>query len=392
MPGPLSGIRVLDFTFYQQGPYATVMLSDMGAEIIKVEPPGRGDPGRGGVAQRGNRSYFIAHDRGKKSITLDLKHPKGRAIALQLAERCDVAVHNFRQGVMERLGLGYEDLRAVNPRIIYAAASGFGPLGPMRQKPGFDIVGQALGGIMSVTGSEVAMPAGAAIGDQVGAMVLAYGIVCALLGRELHGIGQAVDVSLYGSQIALQSWEITQASLTGVLPPRAGRGHPLIGGLWGTYDTADGSLVIGGVGEARWPGFVRALGMEEAMADPRFATREARAEHQAELLETVRKRFRERATREWIAALEAEDIPCAPVQNYLDVLNDEQALANGYITTLDHPERGRIKIVGSPVQMSVTPVGPQSPPPELGQHTEELLLELGYTWEQIAALRAEGVI
>ncbi len=392
--GPLSGIRVLDFTMYQQGPYATVLLSDMGAEIIKVEPPGAGEPGRGvgAVGQAGTRPYFVAHDRGKKSITIDLKAPEGREAVLKLAATCDVAVHNYRPGVMERLGLAYEDLKAVNERIVFAAASGFGPKGALREKPGFDIAGQAMGGIMSTTGTDVPVPAGAAIGDQTGAIVLALGIVSALMARELHGAGQSVDVSLYGTQIALQSWEITQASMTGKATPRAGRSHPYIGGLWGTYDTSDGALVIAGVGEKRWPGFCAALGLPELPEDERFREPMKRYENMAALLPIVQAKFKERATAEWLPLLEAEDMICSPVQDHLQVLADPQAEANGYITSLELAGIGAVKIPGSPISMSGTPVEPRSPPPELGQHTEEVLLDLGYDWDGIARLREKGVI
>ena len=402
---PLEGVKVLDFTIMQQGPSSTVLLSDMGAEIWKVEPVGTGEQGRNVLsevpkavnsgASRTVSSYFLALDRGKKSITLNLKNPKARGVALKLAEQCDAMVSNFRPGVMDRLGLGYEDVRAVNPTIVYASASAFGSQGKMRSKPGFDLVGQAMGGIMvsnQIANSiESPFPAGAAVGDQGGGMILAFGIVTALLGKQLHGVGQALDVSLYGSQIFLQSWEITQTSLSGLRPPRAYPGHNLVGGLYGSYDTADGSLVMVGVGEVRWPGFCRSMGLEELLEDPRFKVHKDREAHRAELVEIVRARLKEKTTKEWMPLLEANDIMCAPVQTYQEVLDDKQAWENGYITTLDYPDLGPIKVAGSPVRMNEMTVGPQGPPPEIGQHTEEILLEAGYTWDEVVALRDEGV-
>ena len=226
MAGPLEGIRVLDFTIAQQGAYATLLLSDMGAEVLKVEPPGRGEVGRmlGMDRKRGFSCYFFALNRGKKGLVLDLKSSKGRDVALRLARDCDVVAHNFRPGVMEKLGLGYDAIRSVNPRVIYAGASAFGTKGPLGWKPGNDILAQAMGGIMSVTGSdETPLPVGIAVADHIGAVTLALGIVSALLARERTGVGQQVECSLLGSLIAAQSWELTHHMITQELPAKAGR-------------------------------------------------------------------------------------------------------------------------------------------------------------------------
>ena len=250
MPGPLDGIRVLDFTIAQQGPYATLLLADMGAEVIKVEQPGHGEVGRviGIHRKTGFSAYFLAINRGKKSLTLELKSPMGREIALRLARDCDVVAHNFRPGVMEKLGLGYDAFRAVNPRVIYAGASAFGAKGPLGTKPGNDILAQAMTGLMSVTGDgEAPVPAGAAIADHVGALTLALGIISALFARERAGAGQQVECSLLASLIAAQSWEVTHYMMSGELPAKAGRGHTHLPWLWYTYRTADGWLAIGGV-------------------------------------------------------------------------------------------------------------------------------------------------
>ncbi len=396
MAGALDGITILDFTWFQQGPYATVILSDFGARILKVEAPGHGDPGRGIQQGRADNAspYFIAHDRGKESLTLDLKTEAGREVIRRLVPKVDVLIHNFRPGVMERLGLGYDDMLALNARLIYASGSGYGSSGPKANWPGFDIIGQAMGGLMSVTGEDdgYPTPAGAAIADQLGAITLAYGILAALLARERGGTGQRVDVSLYGSQVALQAWEIDQFSISRKVTPRAGRGHPLIRGIWGCFRTTDGYFTVGGVGEARWPRFCTATGCEALMTDERFRTSADRLANLDELVSLVDEAFARRPNAEWLALWQEHDLIGAPVQTYADIVADEQARVNGYIFTMDHPTLGPVDIVGSPVLLSGTPAIPQGPPPELGQHTEQVLNEFGYSWEEITALREQGIL
>ena len=394
MARPLDGIRVLDFTWAQQGPFATVLLSDMGAEIIKIENR-EGERGRWGNSTIPPPvPYFVAHDRGKRSVTLDIRKPEGRAIALRLAERVDVVVSNMRPGVMAKLGLSYEAIRAVNPGVVYACASAFGPLGKQATRPGLDIVGQAMGGIMAVTGPEEAppMPAGAAIGDQVGAIFLCTGILAALVKRERTGEGEQVDVSLYGSQVALQAWELDTSSMLGQPSGRAGQGHPLISprGVWGSFQTADGWLVVGGVNTARFAGLCRLLGLESLSAA--YPNDASRAANIAAILPELAARFREEPTAHWIDGFVRYDIIGAPVQTYADIVNDPQALENGYITELPHPTHGTIRVAGSPIQFGRQPTTPQGPPPELGDHTEHYLLELGCSWEEIARLREAEVI
>jgi crotonobetainyl-CoA:carnitine CoA-transferase CaiB-like acyl-CoA transferase len=394
MARPLDGIRILDFTWAQQGPYATVLLSDMGAEIIKVESR-EGERGRAtGAGMPQPAPYFVAHDRGKRSVTLDVRKAEGRKIALKLVERVDVVVSNMRPGVMTRLGLDYDDVRAVNPRIVYASASAFGPLGDQAERPGLDIVGQAMGGIMAVTGPEGSppMPAGAAIADQVGAIFLCTGILAALVKRERTGEGEQVDVSLYGSQIALQSWELDQASMTGTLSGRAGNGHPLISprGVWRSFATADGHVVLGGMSAARFRSLCKLMNLEQLVAaHPTDATRAAAIPRINEALEA---RFREEPTAYWLERFVEHDIIGAPVQSYLDVLEDPQAWANGYLAELPHPVLGTVRVAGSPIQFGRKPPVPPGPPPELGDYTEHYLLELGYDWDTIGRLRADEVI
>jgi crotonobetainyl-CoA:carnitine CoA-transferase CaiB-like acyl-CoA transferase len=393
MSRPLEGIRVLDFTWAQQGPFATVLLSDMGAEIIKVE--GReGERGRWGTSDMPKPvPYFVAHDRGKNSITLDVRTAEGREIALKLAERADVAVSNMRPGIMEKLGLGYEDMKRVNPGIVYASASAFGPLGDQATRPGLDIVGQAMGGMMAVNGPEGGppMPAGAAIADQVGAIFLCTGILAALLKRERTGEGEQIDVSLYGSQIALQSWEFNTASMLGQLSGRAGQGHPLLTprGIWRSFQTADSWLVLGGVDARRYLRICKLMGLEHLtnMADDR-----ARAAGVAGIVAEMEARFRQETTAHWMELFVAEDIIGAPVQTYHDIAGDPQARTNGYVIDLVHPHYGTVTVAGSPLMFGRTPTVPQGNPPELGEHTEQYLLELGYTWDEIGSLREREVI
>jgi len=394
MARPLDGIRILDFTWAQQGPYATVMLSDMGAEIIKIESL-EGERGRWAASGMPQPvPYFVAHDRGKNSVTLDVRRPEGRAVVMRFVERIDVVVSNMRPGVMEKLGLGYADMKSINPAIIYACASAFGPLGEQARRPGLDIVGQAMGGMMAVNGPEGGppMPAGAAIADQTGAMYLCAGILAALVKRGRTGEGEQVDVSLYGAQVALQSWELDTCSMLGQTSGRAGQGHPLITprGVWRSFQTADGWLVVGGVNAPRFAALCQLMGLHH-LAEA-YPTDAARAANIATIFETLEKGFREEKTGHWIELFVKYDIIGAPVQNYADVVNDPQAWSNGYVTELPHPVYGTIRVAGSPIQFGRQPTEPQGPPPELGQHTEHYLVELGYSWDDIARLREQSVI
>jgi crotonobetainyl-CoA:carnitine CoA-transferase CaiB-like acyl-CoA transferase len=395
MLGPLEGIRVLDFTIAQQGPYATLLLADMGAEVIKVEGRERGEVGRllGLDRRNGFSAYFLAINRGKKSVRLDLKTEKGREVALRLARDCDIVAHNFRPGVMESLGLGYEAFRAVNPRIIYAGASAFGTKGPLGRKPGNDILAQAMSGLMSVTGEGTApLPAGCAIADHTAALTFALGIVSALVHRERTGVGQEIECSLLGSMLAAQSWEMTYFSMIGETPSPAGRGHTSLAWQWWTYRTANGWLAVGGVDPARWPGFCRAIGREDLVADERFDNAGKRIREKEALNAVVEEHLMTRKTEEWLPTLEAEDIFCAPVLDYQQVLSHEQVRANGYTAEMDHPRAGRATIVPTPIAFSETPVDSTRAEPQHGEHTEEVLRGFGFADEEIEGLREGRVV
>jgi len=392
---PLDGIRVLDFTVFQQGPQASLIFADLGADVIKVEPLKFGDLGRvlGVTGEDRFSPYFLAHNRGKRSIAIDLKTEDGVRICCQLAGRCDVAMHNFRPGVMERLGLGYEELREANPRIIYAHASGYGTKGPRAGHPAFDLAAQAQGGLISVTGEPggYPLPAGVAVADYVGAVNLALAIMTALFVRERTGAGQKIETSLLGGQVAMQAWELQHYIAFGTTS-RAGRGHPYLPTIWRVFKTADSYAVVGGLPENRWPAFCQAVSLPEIEHDPRFKRYFDRMTHLSELYELLDGAFATKTTAEWMELLQAADCICAPVAGYEDVLHDPQVRANEYIVEVEHPSRGRIPVVGAPWRFSETPAEIAAAAPELGQHTEEVLLELGYGWPEIGGLREKGVL
>ncbi|MEX2226456.1 MAG: CoA transferase [Dehalococcoidia bacterium] len=395
MPGPLDGVKVIDFTVFQQGPQATLIMADMGADVIKVEPTVFGDLGRVLALTGENRfsAYHLAHNRGKRSITLNLKIEAARDVVRTLIPRMDVMVHNFRPGVMERLGLGYDDLRPLNETIIYAHASGWGPAGPKAEHPAFDIAAQARGGLMSVTGEKDGgpLPAGVAIADYIGAVNLALAVTAALYARKTTGAGQRIDTSLFGTQIAAQAWEL-QYFILSRKPNRGGRGHSYLPTIWRTFQTSDGWAVVGGVGDDRWPAFCQAVGMPELEHDDRFVNAGVRRNNLEVLYELLDDKFLAKTTREWIDVLESHDMICGPVQDYEQLTADAQALANGYLVDVEHPSNGTTQVVGAPWRFSETPAHIAAAAPELGQHTEEILLSSGYSWDQITSLREAGAI
>ena len=392
--GPLNGIRVLDFTVYQQGPQASLVFADMGADVIKIEAPRFGDLGRvlGMKGEERFSPYFLAHNRGKRSITLDLKNEKACDVALDLGARTDVMVHNFRPGVMERLGLGYDDLRKVNERIIYGHASGWGTKGPRATHPAFDLAAQAQGGLVSVTGEQdgYPLPAGCAVADYVGAANLAMAVISALFHRERTGQGQKIETSLLGGQVAMQAWELQYYIAHGWVT-KAGRGHQYLPTIWRVFKTADSYVVVGGLPENRWPAFCQALDKPELEHDPRFERYMERMRNLQELYAILDEAFQKKTSSEWMTLLQEADCICAPVATYEDLLRDPQVRANEYIVEVDHPTQGRIPVVGAPWRFSETPAQIAPAAPELGQHSEEILQDLGYSWEQIGALRERGL-
>lgn len=393
MTTALSGIRILDFTRYQQGPFATVMLADMGAEVLKIEEPRSGDFGRRmGREPDGFSAFFEALDRGKKSVCIDLRTPEGQQLALRLGATCDVVVENFRPGTMEAWGLGYEEFRSRNPSIIYAEASGWGTRGPLAKYPSFDQIAQAYSGYAQHSGGgpgfrpEVAYPG---IADQTGAMNLAFGIMTALFVRERTGEGQKVEVSLLGTQIALQAPELLHYLHFGEERPREFRASPTVG----QFECADGRWVmIVGIDQKFWPRIASALALEDLIDDPRFAKGYPRWKNRVELQRLMEEAFLGFSADEALDRLRTRDVPASLVQDYAMLAMEEQPVANGYIVEQDHPRFGRQRVIGLHVQLSGTPGEVSSPAPELGSHTLEVLGALGLTEAELAALEQAGVI
>jgi len=396
VPGALDGIRVLDFSIVVQGPQCAAMLADLGADVVKIERKDYGDIARLiPISATDRRSaYFFTCNRGKRSLALDVTTRAGLEVALRLIESADVMVSAFVPGVMERLGLGYDVCSAINPRLVYATASALGTRGPDAGRKGVDLVGQAVGGLMSTTGQdgEFPTPVGAVIADSAGGMTLCVGILAALLNRERTGRGQCVDASLLGGQIWQQASEISFYLAGGRNSERANRGHAFLPAIYRVFATRDGHLVIAGVSEREREGFLRALGSPELANDPRFATAAGVLGNLGEVFNALEPIFRERTTAEWVERLGAENQRFSPVNDYKAVAEYEQAYANGYLRRVEHPEWGAMSIVGSPVSLSDTPANPAAWAPALGQHTEEVLLEAGYSWDDIGRLREDGAI
>ncbi|MEW6034851.1 MAG: CoA transferase, partial [Chloroflexota bacterium] len=400
MAQALEGIRVLDFTIWQQGPVATTALADMGAEVVKIEERVGGDPGRG-LVWRGDQTalatYFECHNRNKKGISLDVRKEQGREVIYRLAKNADVFVQNFRPGVVERLKIDYPTLSALNPRLVYASATGWGSKGDEVRKPAFDVLAQGRGGMLSVTGEPDEPPPlvqvnGAA--DWVGAIVLAYGILTALFAREKTGEGQHVDVSLLSAQAWYGQLGLQRALFSGKTPRRVSRkrlGNP----MYNVYRASDDKwLVIAALQSQRfWPAFCKVLETPEIENAPRFNSIAERSKNAEELTAILDRVFLGRTRDEWLRRLESVDIPCAPVQDYGELAQDPQMIANEYIIDYVHPTAGPVKLVANPVRLSKTPWQMRMPAPEFGQHTEEVLLEVGgYSWEEIEQLRAAEVI
>jgi crotonobetainyl-CoA:carnitine CoA-transferase CaiB-like acyl-CoA transferase len=385
MPGPLTGVVVADFTQLVQGPFATQILADLGAEVIKVEPP-KGDWLRSyalGNAYPGGESIsFLAFNRGKKSIRLDLKRSDHIQVARRLIARADVVLENFRPGVMDRLGLGYESLAELNPRLVYCASSGYGQDGPYAKRPGQDLLIQALAGLPHMNGrrSDPPTPVGIGIADLVAGLHMVYGTLAALLERAASGRGQRVDVNLFDSLLVMQSQEIATFLATGDTPPRPTEipGSPYAGAPFGLYATRDGHLAIAMNPIAKLMGLVDAPGFDDVasqnITDPEAGERVRTA---------LSERLATRTTAEWVDHLLAHDIWCAPLQDYAALATDPQVVHNEMIVTVDHPAAGPVKIVGSPTTFSRTPTVPPSPPPMLGQDAQDVLRSLGYDDEAI---------
>ena len=394
-PGALDGLTVLDLSRVLSGPYCTMMLADMGARVIKVEQPGRGDDTRGWGPpfQNGESAYFLSINRNKESVTLNLKHPDGRRVLDALIARADVLVENFRPGTLERMGLGYKDLSKQRPDLVYCSISGFGQTGPRRREPGYDAVMQGEGGLMSITGPTdgPGYRLGIAIVDIVAGMFSAYGIAVALLARERTGRGQYIDVGMLDAVTALLTYQAGIHFTTGEAPGRLGNRHPSIT-PYETLEAADGELVVAVGNDQLWRTFCGVIGAEALADDPRFRTNKDRVAARDALRPLLVERMRTRRAAEWIERLKAAGIPCGAVRDLAQVFTDPQLIERAMVVALDHPVAGAIRQLGVPIKMGGTPGAVRTPPPALGQHTAAVLGELGYGDAEIAGLRAGGAI
>ena len=393
--GPLDGVKVLDLTQIMAGPMCTLLLADMGADVIKVERPGGGDDTRrmGSRVAGGFAAGFLALNRNKRSIALDLRAAAGKAVFRRMAATADIVAENFRPGVMERLGLGYEALSAINPRLIYASISGFGGTGPYRNRGGFDLVAQGMSGLMSVTGFPGGPPAkvGVPITDIGAGSFAAFGILAAYIHAQRTGQGQQVDASLLEAGIAYTVWESSEYFASGEIPGPLGSAHR-VNAPYQALRTRDGYINIGAASQPTWEQFCRAIGREELIEDARYKEpndRKARETELAELLEGI---LTEHTTGYWLERLESAGVVAGPIYDMSQVYADEQTLAREMLATLDDAELGTLRNIGVPVKLSATPGSIRRRGPALGEHTRDILLEHGYTDGEVDGLVAAGIV
>ena len=395
-PAPLSGVTILDLSRVLAGPYCTMLAADMGARVIKIEHPVRGDDTRawGPPFQDGESAYFLSINRNKESVAIDFKTPEGRRILDQLIGRADVLIENFRPGTLAAQGLSFPDLHARHPRLIYVSISGFGQTGPRHEEAGYDAIAQAEAGLMSVTGMPDGPPVrlGVAIADLTAGMFAFQGLLLALRARESTGRGQLVDIGLFDSVLALLTYQASAYFATGEAPTRHGNRHPAIA-PYETFETADGVLVLAVGNDDQWQRCCRAIGLTALAGDPRFTTNAQRVREYGTLRPMIASAIASRTLQDVLSALRAAGVPCGAVRSIPDALTDPQAAARSMIETLDHPTIGPVRNLGVAVKLSATPGRVRSAPPRLGEHTRRVLRgELGLDETEISALEARGIV
>jgi crotonobetainyl-CoA:carnitine CoA-transferase CaiB-like acyl-CoA transferase len=407
MAGPLSHIKVLDLSRVLAAPWAGQNLADLGAQVIKVERPGSGDDSRAfgppwlkDAQGRDTKesAYFASANRGKRSITVNLSKPEGQALVRRLAAEVDVLLENYKHGDLARYGLGYEDLRKINPKLIYCSVTGFGQTGPYKERPGYDFMVQGMGGLMSITGERDDLPGGGPqrvgvpIVDIMTGMYASIAVCAAIAHRAETGVGQHLDLALLDTQVAFLANQAMNYLATGEAPGRLGNAHPNIV-PYQTFRTSDGDIILACGNDNLFNKFCELAGCQALAKDPRFATNAKRVENRVEITAQLNAVFAKRTTRDWVDALEQAGVPNGPINNLKQVFEEPQVIARGVRIEMEHPTAGKVPLVASPMRFSATPVEYKLPPPTLGQHTDEILREvLKLDAAEIARLRAEKIV
>ena len=394
MASALEDVKVVDLTRTLAGPFCTMLLGDLGADVVKIEEPERGDETRSWTPfWNGESTQFVSFNRNKRSLSLNLREEEGLDIVRSLAADADVMIESFRAGALERMGLGYEDIRRINSGIVYCSISGYGRTGPMAEKPGYDLIIQAYSGLMDLTGEPDGLPlrVGFSLVDLFTGM-MAYGsVVTALYHRRQTGQGQRIEAALLDGQVAALSYHATAYMATGVVPQRMGSGHPSLV-PYQSFPASDGYFILGVANQGLWERFCAAIERPDLLEDTRFKTNDDRVVHRAECVGLLSEIFRTHTVAEWVEVIERAGVPCGPINRVDDVVNNPQVQARNMIAELSHPNVPDLRIPNSPLKLAETPAAIKRPPPLLGQHNEEILAELGYGAEAIAELRRKGVI